>query len=133
MRMGPPPRSPAAEAHGCFMVRIPGGSDRIQGRGARLAPEGGLPSEESISKAARKEKTPRRGGMPGPLNGPGRTMMRDRMRQESSTHASRQDRPGLRCRPRWSTAPWHGSLRTLLTTATTEQRREDFRNGYTDL
>ena len=31
------------EAHGCFMVRIPGGSYRIQGRGARFARTGGLP------------------------------------------------------------------------------------------
>ena len=43
-RMCPPPRSPVIEAHGCFMVRIPGGSYRIQGRGARFARTGGLPS-----------------------------------------------------------------------------------------
>ena len=42
--MGPPPRSFAAEAHGCFMVRIPRGSNRIQGRGARSRAQGGLPS-----------------------------------------------------------------------------------------
>ncbi len=34
--MGPPPRSLAAEAHGCFMVRVPCRSHRIQGRGAML-------------------------------------------------------------------------------------------------
>ena len=44
VRMGPPPRSPATEAHGCFMVRIPDGSYRIQDRGARFARTGGLPS-----------------------------------------------------------------------------------------
>ena len=44
VRMGPLPRSPAAEAHGCFMVRIPNRSNRIQGRGARFARTGGLPS-----------------------------------------------------------------------------------------
>src|SRR3954447_26924177 len=44
MRMGPPPRSLAAEAHGCFMVRTPRGSNRIQGRGAMSRAQGGLPS-----------------------------------------------------------------------------------------
>jgi hypothetical protein len=34
--MGPPPRSLAAEAIDCFMVRVPYGSNRIQGRGAML-------------------------------------------------------------------------------------------------
>ena len=34
--MGPPPRSLAAEAIDCFMVRIPCGPNRIQGRGAML-------------------------------------------------------------------------------------------------
>ena len=42
--MGPLPRSLAAEAHGCFMVRTPGGSNRTQGRGARFARTGRLPS-----------------------------------------------------------------------------------------
>src|SRR3954451_18617786 len=42
--MGPPPRSLAAEAHGCFMVRTPRGSNRIQGRGAMSRAQGGLPS-----------------------------------------------------------------------------------------
>ena len=32
--MGPPPRSLAAEANDCFMVRPPRGANRIQGRGA---------------------------------------------------------------------------------------------------
>ena len=44
VRMGPLPRSLAAEAHGCFMVRTSDGSNRIQGRGARFARTGGLPS-----------------------------------------------------------------------------------------
>ena len=35
-RMGPSPRSLAAEANDCFMVRVPCGSNRIQGRGAML-------------------------------------------------------------------------------------------------
>jgi hypothetical protein len=43
-RMCPPSRSPVTEAHGCFMVWIPRGSYRIQGRGARFARTGGLPS-----------------------------------------------------------------------------------------
>jgi len=43
-RMCPPPRSLATEAHGCFMVWIPDGSYRIQGRGAMFARTGGLPS-----------------------------------------------------------------------------------------
>src|SRR5689334_587973 len=111
--MGPPPRSLAAEAHGCFMVRILDGSNRLQGRGAMLAPKGGLPSDGQEAKPLARQKTPRRGGMPGPMNGPGRTMMRDSIRQESSTHASRQDRlkrseerrVGKECRSRWS--PYH--------------------------
>src|SRR5215218_20424 len=43
--MGPPSRSLAAEALGCFLVRITGGSNRIQDRGAMIAPDGGLPSD----------------------------------------------------------------------------------------
>ncbi len=43
-RMCPLPRSLAAEANGCFMVRTPRGSNRIQGCGARFARHGGLPS-----------------------------------------------------------------------------------------
>jgi len=35
-RMGPPPRSLAAEAYDCFMVRTRQGSNRIQGCGAML-------------------------------------------------------------------------------------------------
>jgi hypothetical protein len=35
-RMGPPPRSLAAEAYDCFMVRIRHGSNRIQGCAAML-------------------------------------------------------------------------------------------------
>ena len=45
--MGPPPRSLAAEAHGCFMVRVRHGPNRIQGCGARDAPDSGLPSDQS--------------------------------------------------------------------------------------
>jgi len=48
VRMGPLPRSLAAEAHGCFMVRTPNGSNRIQGRGARFARTGGLPSDRLL-------------------------------------------------------------------------------------
>ena len=44
-RMGPSPRSLAAEANGCFMVGIPHGSNRIQGRGASVARDSGLPSD----------------------------------------------------------------------------------------
>jgi len=43
MRMGPPPRSLAAEANDCFMVRSPCGSNRIQGRGAKVRAQSGLP------------------------------------------------------------------------------------------
>src|SRR5829696_7360927 len=43
--MGPPSRSLAAEALGCFLVRITSGSNRIQDRGAMIAPDGGLPSD----------------------------------------------------------------------------------------
>lgn len=43
--MGPPPRSLAAGANGCFMVGIRRWSNRIQGCGAMLrAQNGGLPS-----------------------------------------------------------------------------------------
>src|ERR1700722_1530334 len=45
--MGPPPRSLAAEANGCFMVRVRRGPNRIQGSGARDAPDSGLPSDQS--------------------------------------------------------------------------------------
>ena len=45
VRMGPPPRSPAAEANDCFMVRLPRGGHRIQGCGAIFARYGGLPSD----------------------------------------------------------------------------------------
>src|SRR5204863_8199384 len=45
-RMGPPPRSLTAEANGCFMVRVPHGPNRIQGCGASIAPERGLPSDQ---------------------------------------------------------------------------------------
>lgn len=43
--MGASPRSLAAEANGCFMVGIRHGSNRIQGRGASVARDGGLPSD----------------------------------------------------------------------------------------
>ena len=45
-RMGPPPRSLTAEANSCFMVRVPHGLNRIQGCGASIAPERGLPSDQ---------------------------------------------------------------------------------------
>src|SRR5271168_2585041 len=44
--MGPPPRSLTAEANSCFMVRVPHGPNRIQGCGASIAPERGLPSDQ---------------------------------------------------------------------------------------
>ena len=51
VRMGPLPRSLATEAHECFMVRTPDGSNRIQGCGARFARTGGLPSDCSATSA----------------------------------------------------------------------------------
>jgi hypothetical protein len=44
-RTGASPRSLAAEANGCFMVGIQHGSNRIQGCGASVARDGGLPSD----------------------------------------------------------------------------------------
>src|SRR5258708_657162 len=44
--MGLPPRSLTAEANSCFMVRVPHGPSRIQGCGASIAPERGLPSDQ---------------------------------------------------------------------------------------
>src|SRR5258708_28039082 len=44
--MGPPPRSLTAEANSCFMVRVLRGPNRIQGCGASIAPERGLPSDQ---------------------------------------------------------------------------------------
>jgi hypothetical protein len=38
-RMASPPRSLAADAHGCIMVRIRDGIHRMQGFGATFAPE----------------------------------------------------------------------------------------------
>jgi hypothetical protein len=46
-RMGPPPRSLAAEANGCLMVRVRHGPNRIQGCGASDPPDSGLPSDQS--------------------------------------------------------------------------------------
>ena len=43
-RMGPPPRSFAADAHDCIMVRSRR-TYRIQGCGAMIAPDGKLPSD----------------------------------------------------------------------------------------
>ena len=48
VRMGPLPRSLAVEAHGCFMVRTPSGSNRIQGCSATFARTGGLPSDRLL-------------------------------------------------------------------------------------
>jgi hypothetical protein len=42
---GPLPRSLATEANGCLKVGIPHGSNPIQGRGASVARDGGLPSD----------------------------------------------------------------------------------------
>lgn len=47
VRMGPLPRSFASEAHVCFMVRTPHGSNRIQVCGAKFARNGELPSDRS--------------------------------------------------------------------------------------
>src|SRR5664279_2295437 len=44
--MGLPPRSLTAEANSCFMVRVLHGPNRIQGCGASIAPERGLPSDQ---------------------------------------------------------------------------------------
>src|SRR6266566_4630522 len=44
--MGPPPRRLTAEANSCFMVRVLHGPNRIQGCGASIAPERGLPSDQ---------------------------------------------------------------------------------------
>src|SRR6266700_648604 len=44
--MGRLPRSLTAEANGCFMVRVLHGPNRIQGCGASIAPERGLPSDQ---------------------------------------------------------------------------------------
>ena len=55
--MCPLPRSPVTEADGCFMVRIPGGSYRIQGRGARFARIGGVRSVRCSAATPRHELT----------------------------------------------------------------------------
>src|SRR5258708_28174183 len=44
--MGPPPRSLTAEANSCFMVRVQHGDNRIEGCGASIARERGLPSDQ---------------------------------------------------------------------------------------
>ena len=44
-RMGPPPRSLAAEANDCFMVRTPPGPTEYKVVARCLAPNGGLPSD----------------------------------------------------------------------------------------
>src|SRR5258705_13786677 len=44
--MGLPSGSLTAEANSCFMVRVPHGPNRIQGCGASIAPECGLPSDQ---------------------------------------------------------------------------------------
>src|SRR3954452_2392607 len=63
--MGPPPRSPAADAHGCIMVRTPAGSTGYKLVARRSAPEGGLPSER---------RAPNRGqAVAAASNRPGRT------------------------------------------------------------
>jgi hypothetical protein len=55
--MGPPARSLAAEANGCFMVRVRHGPNRIQGCGARDAPDSGLPSDQSKRASAIGEQS----------------------------------------------------------------------------
>jgi hypothetical protein len=50
--MGPPPRSFAADAHDCIMVR-PLWTYRIQGCGAMIAPHGKLPSDRRPDRAKR--------------------------------------------------------------------------------
>src|SRR5215210_5547035 len=85
--MGPPPRSLAAEALGCFLVRITSGSNRIQDRGAMIAPDGGLPSDCQCKNLQPREgartrtghlktsltlKSPDKGRVPG-LSAPGRS------------------------------------------------------------
>jgi hypothetical protein len=52
VRMGPPPRSLAAEANNCFMVRLSCGANRIQVRGAILCALGRLPSVRLLIAAA---------------------------------------------------------------------------------
>src|SRR3954452_10447973 len=47
--MGPPPRSPAANAHGCIMVRTRAGSTGYKLVARRSAPKGGLPPEPRAS------------------------------------------------------------------------------------
>ena len=47
LRMGPPPRSFAADAYDCIMVQGPAGPHRIQVCGALPAPDGELPSDNT--------------------------------------------------------------------------------------
>src|SRR4051794_15257046 len=57
--------------------------------------EARAPGRAPLGKQARRfrkaKKAPRREGMSGPLIGPDRTMMRDAMRQEGSTHPGRRE------------------------------------------
>jgi len=53
-RMCPPPRSLAAEANGCFMVRTPQGSNRIQGCGAGFRALAGSPRFVCYSRSQKK-------------------------------------------------------------------------------
>jgi hypothetical protein len=47
-RVGPPPRSPAADAHGCIMVRPHRGPTGYKVVARRLAPRGRLPSDRRL-------------------------------------------------------------------------------------
>jgi hypothetical protein len=49
LRMGPPPRSLAAEAHDCFMVRSHLGPTEYKFAARASAPHGGLPSVRLLS------------------------------------------------------------------------------------
>jgi hypothetical protein len=87
--MGPLPRSLAAQAHGCFRVRIPGWiQPNTRSRREARAP-GRAPLGQSGTTLPERKQPPRREGMSGPMSGPDRTMMRDAMRQEGSTHPGR--------------------------------------------
>lgn len=62
--MGPPPRSLAAEAIDCFMVGIPCGSNRIQGRGAMLCAPRQAPLELLALFPIRGSRPPHSRGRP---------------------------------------------------------------------
>jgi hypothetical protein len=51
--MGPPPRSFAADAHGCIMVRVPGPTEYKVVARLICAPESGLPSDRHPDRTER--------------------------------------------------------------------------------